>query len=186
MGLAGRIISVTIIFYLLSSAGWEKSQCPPSRQSLSAKYSIKLEEINKSIFLPRFPHKHFLAPQPASRLTSGCPKWETLVNSNGTSHSYSREWHSLDHHITAYESSTENSEIKDLCFIQSQTPLIPNFASITSLISYRHLQHAVCLCLSALWSSQRHKCYFLLCFVFFFLIHHSSPCLCHLYRAGLN
>lgn len=168
------------------SAGWEKNQWLPSRQKLTAKYSIRSEEINKSIFLHPFPCKHFLILQPASRLTSGCLKRETLVNSNGTSHCYSQEWHSLDQHITAYESSTEHSEIKDLCFIQSQTPLIPNFASITSLISYRHLQRAVCLCLSALWSSHRHKCYFLLCFVFFLLIHHSSPCLCHPYRAGLN
>lgn len=74
--------------------------------------------------------------------------------------------YNLSHHITAHESSIDHSEIKDPCFIQSQTPLIPNFASVTSLISYRHSQHAA-LYVGIVVITHRHKCYFLLCFVSF-------------------
>lgn len=96
--------------------------------------------------------------------------------------------YNLSHHITAHESSIDHSEIKDPCLIQSQTPLIPNFASITSLISYRHSQHAA-LYVGIVVITHRHKCYFLLClgfFVLFVLPPHCSWCPCHLSRAGLN
>lgn len=98
----------------------------------------------------------------ATEPTSGCPKWETQRQVQMAPVSS----YNLSNHITAHEPSIDHSEIKDPCFIQSQTPLIPNFASITSLISYRHSQHAA-LYVGIVVITHRHKCYFLLCLGFF-------------------